>query len=436
LRQTFLFYPSGCHRHGAEDGNRNDGYNTKKTMKNGKAKTSAKSTVEGKVAISYYDRVTNCLKNEPALKNQLGELVMVERDGATALHPKVVVELIDAVIDEGLKVRDLRVDDIVGRASRLVKDSPLPQESITQAGVRASLPIAQTKPLIKPDLQSRQERLTRHQYSTNSNQVDKAANRGKQSTPQQPPSEQRVGLPVKLEVVSSASTAAEIPVDEPIATPLTKQEREELQQHEKAIERGWSSLVEASLALRAIHDMRLYREQHKSFEEYCKKRWELARSTAYQRLELANTCDALSAVADTSKLPNERQARALAGLMPEDKLRVWKKAVQQKAKGKPTYRDLKQVRIQLGLSVKATSRTKSRPEADGTGKASRPTDTGTTVFEPKAQWKAFKKVLEREYGSWPDNYRSIFVDNLLTCVDEWREAAKHKNAKTADRGGN
>lgn len=65
-----------------------------------------------------------------------------------------------------------------------------------------------------------------------------------------------------------------------------------LEQCERVIERSQARFVkDASDALLAIHDQRLYREQYKSFEDYLLKRWGISRATGYRMLETARELD-------------------------------------------------------------------------------------------------------------------------------------------------
>lgn len=100
-----------------------------------------------------------------------------------------------------------------------------------------------------------------------------------------------------------------------------------MEKSEKIIATGRDTMRKAFKELKRIRDGKLYREDFKTFEEYCLKRWGLARSSAYQRLDLAEAYEALSAMTDKPTELNERQARALAGLPDKDKVRVWKHAV-------------------------------------------------------------------------------------------------------------
>jgi hypothetical protein len=66
---------------------------------------------------------------------------------------------------------------------------------------------------------------------------------------------------------------------------LTSDEQTELIRLETIIENGRKSFIEVGTALIKIRDSRLYRKDYKTFEEYCKGKWQYARRTAYQLID-------------------------------------------------------------------------------------------------------------------------------------------------------
>ena len=97
---------------------------------------------------------------------------------------------------------------------------------------------------------------------------------------------------------------------------LTAMELSELTHAEAAIERGLASFVEVGEALARVRDGRLYRDRHGTFEAYCRDRWGLPRTRAYDIISAAETASAVSEISDTPPA-NEAQAKALRGLPPE-----------------------------------------------------------------------------------------------------------------------
>jgi phage N-6-adenine-methyltransferase len=107
-----------------------------------------------------------------------------------------------------------------------------------------------------------------------------------------------------------------------------------LEQCESVIERGLNTFVEVGSALMEIRDSRLYQTTHATFEDYCRERWGLARSTAYQ---LIDAFAVVENVRNCGQIPqNESQARPLTSLPPEQQIEAWKLAVETAPEGKIT----------------------------------------------------------------------------------------------------
>jgi phage N-6-adenine-methyltransferase len=81
---------------------------------------------------------------------------------------------------------------------------------------------------------------------------------------------------------------------------------------EAVVERGVAAFVEVGQALLAIHDERLYRATHATFEDYCRERWGFSRSRGYRLIDGARVAELVSPMGD---IPNERQARELVPLL-------------------------------------------------------------------------------------------------------------------------
>jgi hypothetical protein len=115
---------------------------------------------------------------------------------------------------------------------------------------------------------------------------------------------------------------------------LSTAETLELQQLESVIERGLRGFFEAGRALSQIRDSKLYRQKHESFEDYCRERWQISKSRAYELMNASSVVAQLSATAEV--LPeNEAQVRPLTRLEPEQRSEAWESA-QTLAGGTPT----------------------------------------------------------------------------------------------------
>lgn len=94
---------------------------------------------------------------------------------------------------------------------------------------------------------------------------------------------------------------------------------------EVVIERGQRTFREVGEALTAIRDNRLYLETHSTFEAYCRERWSMGRNYANKLIAATN-------LGTTVPIANERQARTLRVVKPEESIdpdlsRLWDRLV-------------------------------------------------------------------------------------------------------------
>ena len=134
---------------------------------------------------------------------------------------------------------------------------------------------------------------------------------------------------------------------------LTVSEAERLDACEQVIERGLATFVDVGTALLEVRDSRLYRVAYPTFEAYCAERWNMVASRARQLISAANTVGNLLAVTNGNSLPaNERTARELSGLAPDEQRAVWAEAVATAPGGKVTAAHVRAVaRISEALSA-------------------------------------------------------------------------------------
>ena len=134
--------------------------------------------------------------------------------------------------------------------------------------------------------------------------------------------------------------------------PLTRREtklREELE--EKFFQRVGQFYIDLGSTLSQINELRLYKSSHHTFKEYCREVLDLEARRAYQLIEANEVVQNLlpeniqnvnPGSHFVSQLPeiiipqNEKQARALVGLAPDEQREVWKKAVESAPVGKIT----------------------------------------------------------------------------------------------------
>lgn len=117
---------------------------------------------------------------------------------------------------------------------------------------------------------------------------------------------------------------------------------DELHRLESRIEKGLRAFWEIGQSLSEIRDQRLYRQNYKTFDEYCLERWEMSRRSVYQLIDAASVYENVRHGAQI--LPaNERQVRPLVNLPPEKQREAWAKAVSTAPNGKVTASHVAQV---------------------------------------------------------------------------------------------
>lgn len=115
---------------------------------------------------------------------------------------------------------------------------------------------------------------------------------------------------------------------------LTVGEKTELAELETIIESGMKSFLVVGRALLKIRDSRLYRDSHRTFDDYCRDRWGMSRVRAHQLIEATKVSDNL--LTTVNKPTSEWQARPLARLEPEQQAEAWQEAVETAPEGKIT----------------------------------------------------------------------------------------------------
>lgn len=129
--------------------------------------------------------------------------------------------------------------------------------------------------------------------------------------------------------------------------PLTTTEQQDLERCETVIGRGLETFVEVGAALAEIRDKRLYRQAHASFADYLQEKW--------PQIGSRRQADRLIAAADVAAdlrpmgltLENERQARPLASLAPEERRQAMQQAVAAAPSGKPNAKQIQQAAEQV-----------------------------------------------------------------------------------------
>ncbi|UKP01271.1 hypothetical protein [Nostoc sp. UHCC 0870] len=128
---------------------------------------------------------------------------------------------------------------------------------------------------------------------------------------------------------------------------LTEEELRDRLHLERKVERAF---YEAGKALMELRDRRLYRNTHRTFEEYCKDRFGYSRDAAYLKISATEVYENIQKFLPTIgrhwNLPtNERQLRPLAKaeLEPNKQASVWEQAVDQAGGKVPSGRVVKDI---------------------------------------------------------------------------------------------
>lgn len=110
---------------------------------------------------------------------------------------------------------------------------------------------------------------------------------------------------------------------------------------EVIIEKGRKTFIEVGEALAEIRDSKLYRIEHKTFEDYCVKKWGFTRMQASRLIAGAEVCNQLVTIGAQVFPQTESQARPLARLAtPEKKAEAFAKAIQDSPTGTPTAKEV------------------------------------------------------------------------------------------------
>lgn len=110
---------------------------------------------------------------------------------------------------------------------------------------------------------------------------------------------------------------------------LSRSERSDFERLEGIIEHGLQTFVEVGSALLDIRNSRLYREEFKNFETYCRTRWQFSQTHANRLIAGAEVSSRLQI-----QPRNESVVRPLLSLPPKLQSRVWNQAVKH-ASGSP-----------------------------------------------------------------------------------------------------
>lgn len=131
------------------------------------------------------------------------------------------------------------------------------------------------------------------------------------------------------QVVSEVVVTVEVPKTAvEVVEELTSEEATDRHQLELRVEKAF---YQAGTALRELRDRRLYRSTHKTFEEYCRTRFDFTRMNASYLIAGASVVDNLLNLSTNRLqiLPTKlEQTKPLARLKPDQQRQVWQEAVE------------------------------------------------------------------------------------------------------------
>ena len=127
---------------------------------------------------------------------------------------------------------------------------------------------------------------------------------------------------------------------------LTEQEALERHRLELKVERAF---YEAAIALKELHERKLYRSTHSRFDHYCRDRFGFSQQNADLLIRAAGVIDNLKVTTiGCNFLPtSERQVRPLSTLEPNEQRQVWQQAVEAAGNRVPSGRIVKSIVMQL-----------------------------------------------------------------------------------------
>lgn len=132
----------------------------------------------------------------------------------------------------------------------------------------------------------------------------------------------------QLQPLSSKTTSLPKAAAVEVLEALSYDEERSRQQLERKIERAF---YEAGSALRELRDRRLYRSTHKTFEAYCRDRFEFSRQAANYAIGATEVFENLTTICCQILPTKASQLRPIvsASLKPEEQCRVWLQSVEE-----------------------------------------------------------------------------------------------------------
>jgi hypothetical protein len=116
-------------------------------------------------------------------------------------------------------------------------------------------------------------------------------------------------------------------------------ELQRLTELEKIIEGGLQTFYEVGKALNEIRESKLYKENYKTFDDYCRERWGMSKTHANRYIIASDVADNLTPIG--AKIETESQARELSKADPEQQAEIYRSVIE-KTNGRPTAKAIKE----------------------------------------------------------------------------------------------
>lgn len=199
---------------------------------------------------------------------------------------------------------------------------------------------------------------------------------------------------------------------------LSPVEETRLAELETVIKENFAGFVAVGNALAEIRDGRLYRQDYKGFEDYCRDLWDMSHQRADQLIASKSVIDNLTTIvvkdgdAETcgNILPaNEAQARELTKLPPEEQVAVWQRLVTSGAK------------ITAKAVKKAVLSFRGNALVEGIEKSKKEVHENRTDFQSEAFSEAFdnffNQINEERKANWRFTSRKTVYRILQGLID-------------------
>jgi hypothetical protein len=230
------------------------------------------------------------------------------------------------------------------------------------------------------------------------------ANHQQGSVAQEPP-----GPELALVIADTGVMAAdERDSAKPDAEPLSAQEHEDKHRCEVVIEENEKGFLEYMAAMHEICTKRLYRDEYPTFEQYCRKRWNITRARGYQLVNAYKTVQQMSTAVDIQgALTSGNQVLELAKVPEKERLAVLKAAKKKAADGKMTSRHIREAARELG----AGSVVQKKPSKQIHAPATEPAKSITAnIMTPAEVFPNAKILTLAELSKAAETLQDIFLD--------------------------